>query len=549
MRPESNSLIRDPLCSCVLDAHSMTLSLPQLMARLLLGNADDVVFSRVRAEQRSHWWRFLVRSGAHVLHELEVEPGNVIGAADDLEAAIRRVLLESTGGEEPWFLYHDDPRRPAFLQPPTPDGEAPELSYKENSLSFLTTALGSKNFERKIDVLRELDPEQTVYALVEFQGGAIFGGRGNYGSQLMGSGSGKGSGTPFMGVRLPGGDCETYRHDVGVLLSRWEETRTALQLKGHVWALWTVPWDGETSLPARELTPAFIPLARMVRLGPPNANGRFETVFFKPSKAYRVQDHTDGGQLGDPFTPLVQTSDGRWKVRGAVVVDPERPAYDYREVASFFVDKERQFSPVVDALVETSLGHADRVTLILEAVAFDQGKTLGFHRRTLPLPLLPVRMALETPDPLRKAHTFMQERVSEAQRALRGAVRITLYGEPKARKGDDAEVNKVSAILNRRVDAHYMAELFKGAEEQAEGRTTYQKTWALRVSDWAIRAFEDGVNVLPIPNARRYERLVLPEAYLRGRLRWMREEAGVTDQEPEEEKKRESSEVEVSYGG
>src|SRR5690606_25377302 len=144
-----------------------------------------------------------------------------------------------------------------------PDGAAPEFGYAPNWPSILTSAIGSKNHERKSDVDRALTPEQLAYALVEYQTGVIFGGRGNYGSQSMGSASGAGSGTPLMGVRIGSGYRQTRRHDVVVFLDRWSYIRDRLIARGRGWALWTLPRDGESCLPAEQLEPAFIPLARL----------------------------------------------------------------------------------------------------------------------------------------------------------------------------------------------------------------------------------------------------------------------------------------------
>jgi hypothetical protein len=267
---------------------------------------------------------------------------------EELEGAIRDGLRSAAddpdGSRGVWALHQPDPTQPGFLQPPTPEGRPPEeAKYSANTLSLLTSAIGSKNHERKVDVARALDGEQAAYALIEFQLGAVFGGRGNYGSQIMGSASGAGSGSPFMGARLGIGENESFRHDVGVLLRSWSDIRDEYGLRGDVWALWTKSWDGESSLPSERLEPAFIPLARLVRLGPPTEGGEFTTVWFRATTRARVQDRSGGGNLGDPFTPRVPDlrNPEQLKVRGAL-----EGGYGYAEVVNLLFG--------TDATLETS---------------------------------------------------------------------------------------------------------------------------------------------------------------------------------------------------
>jgi len=443
------------------------LSLAQLLTRLLGGpEVDD--FPALAAEQWSYWWRFLVRCAAKALHELEwsVADGQAAGA-EALEQELSRTLRELVpdGG---WRLYQPDPSRPGFLQVPTADGRVPGAegsAYALKPISSLTGAIGSKNHERKAEAVRAMDPEQVVYALVEYQTAAIYGGSGNYGSQLQGSASGAGSGTPFMGARLAGSHHVSFRHDTQVLLERWSDT-VRLGLAGQVWALWAEPWSGarDAGLASTELDPAFIPLARAVRLETPE-NGSFATVWFRSTQGKRVNDHTDGGALGDPFTPLVR--EPKLKVRGTL-----EKGYDYTEVVQllFGGDKFVGPSPSVAALVDLEQLEAPDLAVWFEGVAYEQGKTVGFHRREVRLPAVGGVAWLSHPDPVRAAHALLLQRVSEVKSALRGAARIVLSGEPRPRPNDAKKVEPPAALLEARVDQVYLDHLFRAAAQyEAEG--------------------------------------------------------------------------------
>lgn len=526
------SLLSDPLLTAETIHGRVSSTLPELLARLLTEPLPALSFPHVTAVQRGHWWRFLVRTAAHVHHAMGRNEATSLQAHE-----IRRVLGESTGGEDAWCLVNTDWGRPAFLQTPTPSGLAPEREFKAEPISYLSSALGSKNHERKVDATPMLTPEQVVYGLVELQGGAIYGGRGNYPTQFTGSRSGKGSGTPFMGVLLPEGWGATFRHDVGVLLATWDSLERHTGLQGRVWALWAEPWDGATSLSATKLTPAFIPLARMIRLPPPGPDDAFRTVYHRAEGANRVEDHTGGGNLGDPFLPLVRHGDG-WKIRGVVAHSAARPAYDYRETTAFFTDpEERRPSPTVQAFVRSPPRLGDQpALLILEGLAFEQGKTLGFHQRTVPV-FRSDTTILAAPEPLRAAHSFMSNAVQRASSALRGAVRIVLHGESRPRAGDGGPLDKASAPLMHRIEEQYIAVLFEAGRQEAEGRDEYKERWVEQLREWTsdtLRQAEDG---LPRAEARRYERSVGAEAFLLRKFREMlgevrgQDDATQTDQE------------------
>ena len=295
--PVPLNVLAEPLFTVTVGGKTRILPLATLLATLLAGDTEIDSFPILTAEQRGHWNRFLVRCAAKALHELglSVEQARRRGA----EALAAEILdaLRGIAPESAWLLHQPEPARPGFLQIPTPDGKPPGKSnnYSERPASLLTSTIGGKNHERKADVARELTPEQAAYALIEYQFSAVYGGRGNYETQLLGSRSGAGSGVPFMGPRIGDSRAETFRHDVGVLLGGWQ--RTAAELQGSVWALWVERWDGKGQLGSERLDPAFIPVARMVRLAVPE-DGVFRTVWFRPTDTGRVRDQCSPRERG-----------------------------------------------------------------------------------------------------------------------------------------------------------------------------------------------------------------------------------------------------------
>lgn len=516
------NVLSDRLITIDPDGADHPVSLVGLLARLLAGEDDVISFPRLSPVQRSYWYRFLVRCAAKALHSMEMGVREAAGfEVEDLAGRIERSLAGSAGGEEAWLLYQADPLRPAFLQPPTPDGAVPDNSYTRNSMSMLTSAIGSKGHERKFDVERMLDAELAIYALVEYQTGVIFGGRGNYASQLMGSASGAGSGTPFMGVRLGRGYRDSFRHDVSVVLSHWEEIRSRMHVAGDIWALWTVRWDGKSKLPATQLDPAFIPLARLIRLGEPLPDGRFDTAWFRPTNCERVADHSDGGLLGDIFTPLVPhpKHPGGWKVRGAL-----KSGYHYEEVVNLLFGINAMPSKSVSALAKSRSPARAEARIIFEGTAFEQGKTGGFHYREVVIPSLNALAFLANPEPVAEAHAVMLRMAKDAKSAIRGATRILLAGSPKPRDGDGNKVDKPAQQLEYAIDKIYISTLMAAAERHAEGDMEYVKDWGQTLTETTRRIFRQAMNGIPTAGARRYEREIYAITWLEYRLRIMRGE-------------------------
>ncbi|HET8656966.1 MAG TPA: hypothetical protein VFL93_15685 [Longimicrobiaceae bacterium] len=499
-------------------------------------------FPELAAEQQSHFWRFLVRCAAKALHEMGISVREANGRpGGTLEQEIAAVLA-GLAPEGAWILYQPDPVTPGFLQIPTPDGQSPGKgnNYGARSLGLLTSVLGGKNHERKSDVARELTPEQTVYAVIEYQLSAVFGGRGNYETQLLGSRSGAGSGVPFMGARIGDSYEESFRHDVGVLLDGWAES--ARQLGGDTWALWAEPWDGRSQLGSERLDPAFIPIARMIRLDAPR-DGRFHGVWFRPTDVGRVRDHTDGGVLGDPLTPLVpDPKTGSPKVRGAL-----RKGYDYTEVVRLlFGSPDLGGTPSPSVRVLAARGDDQRTDLrvVFEGTAYEQGKTGGFHHREVLLPPSGTDW-ISDPAPVRLAHERMLQDVRDAKGALRGSARILLNGELRKREGDAAKTDAFAALLEQRVNASYLGHLWNAAAAIERGEEGWSAPWAEWLSYEAIEIFRSSLGLLPSSTGRRFEREISAEQYLQYKLAKLRGEISddasdemEVDAEPTEEEER-----------
>lgn len=523
--PSAYNLLQIPIFTVSSDGEPLRLPLPELLARLVEGPEVEA-FSVLSAEQRGYFWRFAVRCAAKALHELGMtvdEARGRGGLAGEIGGALARAAPAGA-----WELYQPDPSLPGFLQPPTPGGRPPEQGYSANPPSILTGALGEKGHERKAGVFRQATAEELVYALVEYQTAVIYGGRGNYASQITGSASGAGSGTPFMGIRIAGSNVETFRHDVAVVLRRWEEVREKNGLQGRVWALWAEPWDGRSPLPSNRLDPAFIPTARLVRVAPPGADGLFRTVWFRASECARVSDLIGGGNLGDPFTPLVRDPRNplAWKVRGTL-----SRGYDYAEVVRLLFgedDRPVERSPSVQGMLVLDDGRREDLAVLFEGVGYEQGKTVGFFSTEVLLPAF-ARRGFAKPAPIRAAHTDMLKHVQAARYALRAAARLYMTGANRPGAGGgmvelpvealETRANRVGQPDDDRIGGWgYLQFLFAFAERQAAGDGDWLREWGQVLRTWARSAFEQVLPSLPTSLSRRFENEDAAWSYLEFRL-------------------------------
>ncbi|MDX2193332.1 MAG: type I-E CRISPR-associated protein Cse1/CasA [Gemmatimonadales bacterium] len=487
------------------------LPLPELLVALWRGDLQALL--GVSSIQRQYLWRFLVRVAAHAS---EAERG-CLEHADRL----REILVEAAGAPGAWDLYRPDGGA-AFLQPPAQMEEGAPVDFKPEATSRLTVVPGDKNHEFKRGALVSLSATDVLLSLLEYQFGSVYT-KMNYASQIMGSSSGKGSGSPFMAPWWPDLG-RTFRAHLAASLARADYTRDVLGLTGSVWALWTLPWDsGDPPLPAELLSPHFVPLARKVRLASPDASGAFSRIWFKPTTAARVADHTEGSGLGDPFTPFV--ADGtRQKVRGVM-----SNGFDYREVARLLLRVQvtgRAGAPSFAVEHAAQSSYEPTVPVLLEGMAFDQGKTLGFHRRVVQLP----SEVAADPAPIAVFVASLLDAAKEAESALEAAIRTWLSGTPKPRSGDLARIQRLRGDLTSRVDRAFIELLPRMHGRQGdEWIERMLEDWRRRLVKECRGALERVMRATPTRVSISHERRVGANSVLSARLR----RAGLLGDQPE----------------
>ena len=112
-------------------------TLPGILARLGSGELAD--FPRVRTHQLDPWCMFLIQLAAIVLHRADKSNP---GLSED---GWRQLLLSLTqGAHEAWALIVTDLSKPAFFQPPVPEGRIDtwQLSEYPDDIDVLVTSKG-----------------------------------------------------------------------------------------------------------------------------------------------------------------------------------------------------------------------------------------------------------------------------------------------------------------------------------------------------------------------------------------------------------------------
>lgn len=396
------------------------LTLPGVLARL--SSSTDVRYRSLQAHQHHVWHMFLVQLAVLALRKV----GHDEPYSD--EEAWRHALLGLVDDPCMWWLDQPDLSRPAFLQPPLPDGEAAFTKVYEtpDALDVLATA---KNHDLKSERLQNPRLEHWVYALLGLQTMGNFGGKFNYGVARMNSGYGS---RPCVAFVADLGWGARFREDIDKILDGWEHFLTDRDPDGPA-LLWSVPFAFDNrQLAPSDLNPLFIEVCRRVRLHDGVWKGGV-------SKKERLHGKDLKGNVGDPWMPLKASGDG-------------------------LTIRTLSFPLMFSLLTEVTLPEPmreDRFTrwLVVDVLASDKTETAGFHHRALALPPLVVAR-LRDPDERTRLAQQGQERLDIAatvrKRCVMPAVLRAFDEEPKSGKAFRVYLDD----FNRRVDEVFFERLW-----------------------------------------------------------------------------------------
>jgi CRISPR system Cascade subunit CasA len=404
-------------------------NLPELMALLSTDQVESLTGLQRHQEDAFHVFlcylagAVLARTGAN-------DPKQ---DADVWRKGIRQLTAqEGCEDDSAWTLCVDDPTKPAFMQPPSPDIATFARDYKPkaatpDALDVMQTA---KNHDVKSTRAMPTDQEAWLYALVSLQTAIGFLGAGNQGISRMNGGFGS---RPFVAWRDGVRSGPRFNRDVEVLIGQ----RLALleppypYRPGGKTLLWIGSWDGKTSLSLASLDPFYIEIARRIRLTP--HRGALAALGASCAKT-RVAAKELAGNLGDPWIPI------NIKTNGALTV-PESGLTPGLLRDLIFGDGNLRPAAMQAPATTTGSGWLNASVLVR-----GQGTTDGFHEATIRIPerARPVLFGVGVQrDRLAKLSKVGLDAASTFQfKALRPALFSLMEGGPESIVLDKTEVAK-----------------------------------------------------------------------------------------------------------
>ncbi len=489
-------LLTDPLIRTdLVSGERVPLSLPEVYEAMM---ADDVTgFPALRPHQRHAWHAFLAQLGAVGVYHMTRE-GPPRGAAH------WHHLLEELTPDWPkgisWRLIVDDPKLPAFMQCPAPDGLA---SYRKELVAAddLDLLVTSKNHDVKSSMAVAGEVDDWIFSLVSIQTMGGFGGAGNYGVARMNGGF---SSRPALGLApANGGPGAHLQHDIGRLLEHRNRLLRSYDDEEYfdpdrgLALLWREPWDGTSSLTLSELDPHFIEVCRRVRLVWRDGRILARTA---TSKKPRIASKHARGNVGDHWTPVVR-ADGK-------ALSISRVGFRYDRLAELVLD-EAKYQPPPAMAVDGAAGSSWR--LVARGIAAGQGKTAGYHeradivlRRKVARSLMGVGAARE------RLGELSRKQLAEIQavaRALRLAIAIAASGGSDASALGASDREKAYPYLRRfdaTVDVHFFRALQDRFEAADEDRAAARREFVRLLVSRAKSLLGEAVETVPCARIQRY---------------------------------------------
>lgn len=333
-------------------------TLPSVLA--LLSAGEKFEFYHLQAHQQHPWYAFLVQLAA-----LGLQRTNTTLLPTKPERWGEILLLLTDSQQEPWCLVVADLEKPAFLQPPVPEGELTEWKKPLHTPGEIDVLITAKNFDVKIRRLSSPRLEHWVFALVSKQTSEGVLGQGNYGVARMNGGT---SSRPCVAIVPSLEWAPRFQRDVGLWLENLVALRKEHGYRGEVGLVWLLPWDGLEKIPRKKLHPFFIEICRRIRL---IETGTVLTARTRPTKGTRIFNEGHGGYTGDIWTPLYLKKG----VKTSLSLD--EGGFHFRRVSEllFQWDAPPALSPILDDS-----------WFFAASLCRTQGKTQGYHERVLPLP-------------------------------------------------------------------------------------------------------------------------------------------------------------------
>ena len=489
-----HNLLEDPLIRVrLMEGEVGRVSLPALYAALAEDHVLD--FPALRPHQRHAWHAFLAQLATVAIDR--AGDGGVPQSASRWGSLLRE-LTPQCDADEPWRLVVEDPRNPAFMQPPAPSGLA-DYRKSVDTPDDLDLLVTSKNHDVKQSVALAGAPEDWIFALVDLQTMSGFLGAGNYGIARMNGGF---SSRPCLGLSpVDGGVGAHVFHDVRRMLADRQGLLKRMtpyfRPRGGLSLLWLEPWNGTNVLDLRDLDPYFIEVCRRVRLV---REGGALAARTAPTRKARIDAKAAKGNLGDFWTPV--------DVKDQKALSLPASGFNYKRLSALLFDK-RAFEPPAAMRAGPERGGQWRV--VARAIASGQGKTEGYHERT------DIRFSPEVArsliggtgrDRLAKLAEQQIGEINAVGDALRFAAATAASGGKPPGKLGRTDRAQATPFL-RRLEAVADARFFETLEKRYlaiddDSRQAHRGDFVKQLVAVARRLLDEAIRGLPCPAIRRH---------------------------------------------
>lgn len=477
------------------DGRRATVSLAGLLARL--GHGEETELAYLMPHQQ------------HVMHALCVQLAALVCARSgnpDLrrtEAEWRDGLRQLAGSVEAFQLVVSDLGKPAFMQPPVPEGSIEDFKAVESpdDLDILVLA---KNHDVKSARIRRPRIEHWVFALVSLQSQEGYSGSRNYGVSRMNGGYGN---RPGLGASSLSGFAPRFCRDVGVL----SRSRPDLLTDNHAFRdgglalVWTLPWDGATSIAVSDLDPFYLEVCRRIRFVRTHAGTLH--VLARSTAVRRIDAEDLLGNTGDAWTPIRLADGAALTVAGR--------GFTYHHLHELLFGEEWR-KP--NALLPAP-GDGDKLIVSASALARGQGDTDGFHSRTVVMPSA-ARRLFASREGRSSLGALAKQRIDAASalrlKVLKPALCAYLSGGKDDLKLDDKRPNDWLDAVEAEIDAEFFPRLFADVDADADVRAIEFEKWLI---DLGRKTLERAMRALPTPSARRERAVAAAEGRFVGGAR------------------------------
>ena len=496
------NLLDDPLIRIVGAAPA---TLPDLCARIARGEAVPG-FPALRPHQRHAWHAFLVQLGLIALERAGVEVSQMPLDADAWRDLLHG-LTPDHPGDDPWRLVVDDTTVPAFMQPPTVNGES---SYKQrdDTPDDIDILVASRHHSIKAGAARRARPDDWLFALITLQTMGGYGGPGLYGVARMNGGY---SSRPAFSLVPAGADFGAcVQRDIVALHGQWAELRRDSPFSGDAALLWLDPWGGTKSemLPPGGVHPLAIEICRRIRLRT-DETGDGIFAIRASSKARRIAAADLHGLTGDPWTP---------RSTDKVLHVSPGAAFQYDHISTLLGPGDWRL-PLLCHATPDEKGSGARMHLIARAVIGGQGRTDGYRERIIPLGASSVRALGVADSGLGAIARDCGDQVKKVQTALRSALYTFIASDAGDSSANFEHVRAWQNRLDEIVEDSFFDALQTEFEAAEADRSAVRHAWLRVVVDAATAIFRDAMLALPHHAARRYRARAQAERRFQQRLR------------------------------